>query len=67
MKKMIFSAVALVAFSFAGMANENIKKESCLDYAIQMVAFDEAEMGCEYSEWDEMEAIDVYLGDCWEY
>ena len=27
MKKMIFSAVALVAFSFAGMANENDEKK----------------------------------------
>ena len=30
MKKMIFSAVALVAFSFAGMADEN--EEKSLDH-----------------------------------
>ena len=44
MKKFIFSAVALMAFSFAGMANNSVEKEiTCLDFtkksSAQEVAF----------------------------
>ena len=46
MKKFIFSAVALMAFSFAGMANEieetktlDLKQKDCLEYVVETMSF----------------------------
>ncbi|MBD3723356.1 MAG: hypothetical protein IE891_00850 [Flavobacteriaceae bacterium] len=61
MKKFIFSAVALVAFSFAGVANNEVKEEKvqvketvkadpCIEWAIGALGELEAAMGCEFSD-----------------
>ena len=57
MKKMIFSAVALVAFSFAGMANnengekkEVVKKtDPCVQVSFDFLDAIQEIQGCEYS------------------
>lgn len=56
-KNFMFSAVALVAFSFAGMANNEVKEEKvevkvdpCIEWAIGALGELEAAMGCEFSD-----------------
>jgi len=62
MKKFIFSAVALIAFSFAGMANNEVQNDnagnSCLVYAIRNTALEMADDSgmtdneiCESFQW----------------
>ncbi|SHI86530.1 hypothetical protein [Flavobacterium haoranii] len=53
----MFSVLALVAFSFAGMANNEVKEEKvevkvdpCIEWAIGALGELEAAMGCEFSD-----------------
>ena len=67
---MIFSAVALVAFSFAGMANEVEKKEektvlrtNCRDYAMNAVKAETLQYGpMDYDSFSE--AYNFYYNFC---
>jgi hypothetical protein len=70
MKKFMFSAVALIAFSFAGMANNQIEendesvKKNCLSWAYEQVAIMENATGIDLS-WDiEMEIVCEIINDC---
>ena len=76
MKKMIFSAVALVAFSFAGMANEieeekietKTLKLSCATIAaIQTMVASEAhcnETGNDWDSWTYNFVYETYYAQC---
>lgn len=53
----MFSAVALVAFSFAGMANNEVKEEKvevkvdpCIQFSFDALDALQAAQGCEYSD-----------------
>ncbi|BCY27793.1 hypothetical protein KK2020170_06610 [Flavobacterium okayamense] len=57
MKKLMFSAVALVTLSFAGMANnekiesvEVLRNDPCIAFSFQVLDDLEALHGCEYSD-----------------
>ncbi len=75
MQKMIFSAVALVAFSFAGMANEiEEKKVDFLEETIQRDCFEAADLtlriwdalyGTTYmTEAEEISWMNIYIALC---
>jgi hypothetical protein len=69
MKKMIFSAVALVAFSFAGMANEveELKTASispCAGYALVNALQEEQAIGGFSSGEEFQDAINFYYNMC---
>ncbi|MEZ4854806.1 hypothetical protein [Flavobacterium sp.] len=46
MKKVVFSAVALVAFSFAGMANNEVKEKKSEDRETKKVVLKENNVCC---------------------
>jgi len=57
MKKMVFSAVALVSFTFAGMANnekiesvEVLRNDPCIQYSFDALDALQEVQGCEYSD-----------------
>jgi len=71
MKKMIFSAVALVAFSFAGMANEVEEKEekivvktNCSSYAMASTVAESNYYGTTMSSSQFAEAYTFYYNTC---
>jgi hypothetical protein len=68
MKKFMFSAVALVAFSFAGMANEvemdieTIKKVDCHKVAMTVLTIVDPEMNL--SQEETMEFYQTVVSNC---
>ncbi|WP_445718493.1 hypothetical protein [Flavobacterium sp.] len=58
MKKMIFSAVALVAFSFAGMANE-IEENKVEEVSIERDCIAEAKAAIKYMQFLGADEVDV--------
>lgn len=66
----MFSAVALVAFSFAGMANEKNQaydettKKNCLEWAYDQVAIIENVIGIDLGWETEMTIVLDILDDC---
>lgn len=73
MKKMIFSAVALIAFSYAGMANEIEEKNTdeklgvdCNRYARASIVAETYYYGAPLSQSEFNEAYSFYYSTCTE-
>lgn len=76
MKKIMFSAVALVAFSFAGMANNAVENDitkevkvevlvrDCYDYAADTAMAEFEALGGHHSFDEVLDTFDFYLDFC---
>lgn len=73
MKKLMFSAIALVAFSFAGMANNEVKEEKvdlkrgpyeCVEYALQQLEAAQAAVDFPFSLETEVQILTDAMSNC---
>lgn len=81
MKKLVFSAIALTAFSFSALANNEVKEEKtevltenissaidgdfCFEFALNTLNSFEEQNGCEYSDSEAIQAMNALYAVCW--